>query len=138
MSYKSSYTGEQLDQAIGYFLGMQSGYRDTLAVQVATTDWKSTTDTAYSVYGKYHLKISVTGVSSLGVAPIVYLIDGNGVRWEVGCVYYARVTNGSQNSWSDVVECISNEQIAGQICMATTLTKDGTPEIGVNQSNSQS
>lgn len=106
MAYNSSYTGPQIDTAVGE---VQSRVWDPVVLDVATTNWQSASGQNYL----YSLTFYVTTLDAQSdVRPLVWFIaDEDGSRYYVD---YTVSSRGGSSPYYYTIVVHSNKQIAGE------------------------
>lgn len=145
--YVSKFSGVNIDRAVAYYNGIQNVGRTILKVNVATSDWNSTSGATDASIANYRLYITMTGVSTtsgeaFSEPPILYFLsdggyeDGSettgtksewaGLKWDLEY----RCSLGLNNSYS--VVCYSNLKMSGTMVITAILSNinDGTIPSG--------
>lgn len=106
MAYNSSYTGPQIDTAIGE---VQSRVWDPVTLDVSTTNWQSTSEQSYL----YSLTFYVTTLDAQkDVRPLVWFVAGtDGGRYYVD---YTVSSKGGGSPYYYTITVNSNVQISGK------------------------
>lgn len=141
-TYKSKFSGVQIDNAVAYFLGVNTAGRDLQKFEVYTSTsgqtvkWATSTSDEDKKLGRYYVDITMTGnytisgTSANNPSPLVYFIQNDtygsgsssigaaGQKWEID--YKFSAASGSTNY--NKCRAYSNLDVQGMLVIVTTLS----------------